>query len=555
MANYTLPAATSVVDFLNSSKQDSSFGARSKLYSSAGLGKRLGEFKGTTSQNMALLDHLKSTNAPPQTGATGVLGLPKDTGTINLSPVDFSKLSLKPPAATSVLQTAGAPAVPSPTYPVGTPGTDSIDFEKLQMGKVSAPDAPSLLKAPAGSQAPDFSRITDTTPKPPQDQASRALSTIAPSTPAPSAPGTATQVTDTTKTTPGGTTTTVSSDTIYPGASQSESDLVTEFMNSQEGQSLADKQQRGEIDATAANEEAKRLLEQKYQADRVTLENNLAQSGLAFSGIRNSQLKALADNLAASELNVDRQLASKLLDSNASLRDGILKGVADLVKSAQDKNKEAIQQLNAVGLAVVGGKLVPTLASRNADRAAAQQEVANARAQANFQLQEKRLALSEASAARAEARFQQLYGAGKVDFFGAVKQLIDGAGDATEQDIKLAIRANPDIFGKPSEAELKDALTLIGPSSSIQDEIAIQSVAGAFDVPSVFSRILPGDQTAPAFEAAKTKAKQALVDSRGTIEVTDAAGKAKTYNLNSEQLQSLIDRIDTVSIEEAKAAK
>lgn len=325
---------------------------------------------------------------------------------------------------------------------------------------------------------------------------------------------------------------------------------MNEFLNSQEGMSLLDKRDRGEIDDIAASAEAKRLLEAKYATDVTTLENNLAKNGLAFSGIRNTQVAALADNLAASELNVDRQLASKLLASNATLRDGILKGVEDLIKAAADKDKEAIQQLNAVGLAVVNGKVVPTLASRNADRAAAQQEIANARAQANFELSERRLAISEASAARAEARFQQLYGAGKQNGFAYARELFDLNPDATPSELRAALFENTDL----SSTEIDSAMNLIGIPKGLQSNVAIGFVKSNFTGPGL-SRLLPGDQTAKALESAKKKAVDSLLATGGVISInTGTADKPKlvTYNVTSDQLTSLANLVNTVTIDDVK---
>src|SRR3990167_1253193 len=110
--------------------------------------------------------------------------------------------------------------------------------------------------------------------------------------------------------------------------------------------------------------EARAKLEAKFSKDKTVLEQKMAESGLTFSGIRATQVKSLADDLASSELGVDRELASKLLDINLDLKDAIFSIAADLIKDAAGERKEAIDQLNKVGLAVVDGKLVQTLESR-----------------------------------------------------------------------------------------------------------------------------------------------------------------------------------------------
>jgi hypothetical protein len=557
MADFNLPAATSVVDFLNTAGKDSSFTARKKDYATAGLDKRLGDFTGTSSQNLALLDFYKSQSAPtpaPAGGsAVGVLGLPKNTGMVNLAPVDFTKLNLAPPPTSPGGNPAGIDFSKIDVSPAAPPGKGGvIDVSTL---KSAAPAAPAsntfdFSKVSGVQGTPDFSKLTVAPPAQPTAPATSAVQSIAPSAPAPAAAGAAPVVGN-----GAGAGTSITYQSVAPDATPSEQDLVTQFLDSEAGQALVDKQQRGDIDATEANEEAKRQLETKYASDKTTLENNLAKNGLAFSGVRASQVKGLADELAASELNVDRQLASKLLDADASLRDGILQGVADLAKKAADDDKEAISQLNAAGFAVVDGKLVPTLASRNADRAAQQQQVANDRADAAAKISEARLEIAQQSADLAEKRFEQQYGKGSGNLYNNVQALIDQAPDATEQDVRLAIRANPDVFGDPSEAQLTDALSLVGIPSARQNTIAINAVASSFQNPSIFSTFLTGDHTDTALADAKTKAKQALIDSKGIISYTDADGKTVTYKLNSDQLQSLISRVDTVTATEAKAAQ
>ncbi len=67
---------TSIVDYLKSQKQDSSYSARTKLYSSSDLNSRLGDYVGSSQQNTALLNYLKKQSQPevtqaPDTGAAG----------------------------------------------------------------------------------------------------------------------------------------------------------------------------------------------------------------------------------------------------------------------------------------------------------------------------------------------------------------------------------------------------------------------------------------------------------------------------------------------------
>lgn len=122
-----------------------------------------------------------------------------------------------------------------------------------------------------------------------------------------------------------------------------------------------------EADAAAAKDS----LEAKYEGDRVELEQNLAQNGLAFSGVRNTQVAALAESLAASKLGEDRKLAKVLLNADMNFKKTILKGVAEVAADAAKGRQEAIDQLNKAGFAMVNGQLVPTLAAQTEKRLAA----------------------------------------------------------------------------------------------------------------------------------------------------------------------------------------
>lgn len=61
----------SIVDYLKSQKQDSSYSSRTKLYGSSDLGNRLGDYVGSAQQNTALLNYLKKQSQPAEVGATG----------------------------------------------------------------------------------------------------------------------------------------------------------------------------------------------------------------------------------------------------------------------------------------------------------------------------------------------------------------------------------------------------------------------------------------------------------------------------------------------------
>lgn len=72
MAQPKLSTTTSVVDFLKSKGQQSSFAARRKLFNEKGFNTRLGEFTGARNQNLALLRNLQ-TPPPVDTGAAAAL--------------------------------------------------------------------------------------------------------------------------------------------------------------------------------------------------------------------------------------------------------------------------------------------------------------------------------------------------------------------------------------------------------------------------------------------------------------------------------------------------
>lgn len=141
-------------------------------------------------------------------------------------------------------------------------------------------------------------------------------------------------------------------------------ELATKALSSSEFQLLQEKlglkttANQAEVDA------AKAKLDTQYEADKSNLENKLAASGLAFSGIRGTQVKALIDSLASSKLDLDRKIASNLLDANLDLKEGMLKAAAQVIKEARDGRKEALTALKDIGLTVIGNRVIPTFAAQ-----------------------------------------------------------------------------------------------------------------------------------------------------------------------------------------------
>src|SRR3990167_3717769 len=74
MAEQILNTGSSVVDYLKSTGKDSSFSSRKSLYETSGLKERLGDYTGSTNQNLAFLKQLQSSTGPalptPITGET-----------------------------------------------------------------------------------------------------------------------------------------------------------------------------------------------------------------------------------------------------------------------------------------------------------------------------------------------------------------------------------------------------------------------------------------------------------------------------------------------------
>ncbi len=498
MPTPNLPSANSIVDFLKTSGQDSSFSARRKLYSASGFDKRLGDYVGSATQNTNLLKSLQTT---PATNAVD---------TIQKSPVvnanQKEAFSMSP-----INLTGGMGGVQTTTPAMATLNRAGYaEFKPAPTGAVTGKDLPDAVNNFNTQVAAKLGRPAPATPTPATPAA----------TPATTTPAVTHQQTDTQTQQALG----ISASSIYSDASSDpgESDLVNGFLNSPEGQLFLDRQKLAGMNAEAIAESTKAALEAKYKQEKDTLEERLTANGLAFSGIRGSKVKALADSLAASTLEVDREFASKLLDANLDLRDAILKGVADLAKQAQDGRKEAIQQLNAIGYAVIGNQLVPTLSARSAERADRQLE-----------LSEARLQLAEEAGARAEANFQRLYGADALGGFSAVQQLIALNPTATEADIRATIRSNPQIFGQLSESAINDAVKLTGIPPALMPTVA-QAYLDTFDT------ALTSKSTA------KTKAAEALRATGGVIKVKDSDGKERIYTLTTDQLNDLIAQVNAL---------
>jgi len=520
MANPILPSASSIVDYLDTKGQDSSFSARKSLYNTMGFNKMMGEFVGSASQNLNLLKKLQNQDTPqsPAISASAPVNTLTQTSTPAVAAVAPPVSPTPTPSAASVvgsampnnnpfnvtnMPTLSSGAVPQSAYQTSTPATTILN--QAGFGERPKITRPKNYLTPAPT-APTTTTAQTGTP----EQKSQAVDT------------------STAQATGG-----ISASSIYPDIftekTGGEADVVNTWLNSAEGQAFISRQKLSSMSDEAKAEATKKELETKYAADKATLENALAANGLAFSGIRGTKVKALADSLAASELGIDRELAFKLLESNADLRDAIVKGVADLAKDAADGRKEAIQQLNAIGYAVVGDKLVPTLAARSAERA-----------DINLELSERRLQLAEESAARAEERFNQLYGTGKSEGFNYVRSLMDLNPNATRAELKAAALENANL----TAGEIDAVLDTIALTPTQAAETAKALVAQSFD--KQFFATREGGEVDDAREAAKNIIRL----SGGLIKVG-----GRTITLNQDQIAELEGYIDTVTAEEALDTK
>lgn len=147
-------------------------------------------------------------------------------------------------------------------------------------------------------------------------------------------------------------------------------DLVKQVEESPGFKLFREKQEATTLTEQAEAEVKKGKLEAEFVGNVATLENKLAASGLTFSGIKTDKIQTLTSSLAASQLGVDRALASKLLSQNIDLREQVLKTAEQVIKDAQADKKDAIQTLEKVGLTVVGNKIVPTFAARREEAVA-----------------------------------------------------------------------------------------------------------------------------------------------------------------------------------------
>lgn len=169
----------------------------------------------------------------------------------------------------------------------------------------------------------------------------------------------------------------ISSSDLYPeGESVGEADMINQWLDSSEGRAALQRQRMENMSAEAEAEQMRNEVESQFAEEKREMEHSLAERGLAFSGIRASQVRDLAENLAQSQLGIDREFASQLLNADQNMQETIIEGVGSLIEQAQRNEEQAVEQLNKAGYAVIDDMLVPTQSAQNAEHS---QRIADAR--------------------------------------------------------------------------------------------------------------------------------------------------------------------------------
>jgi|GEM_PF-2383141 len=467
MATPYLPSVDATINALGALGEDTSLRARSKRFTDLGLDKRLGAFVGTPSQNQALLKTVQGEQAAagklPASTALQFTSLPQQqapslsnffTGlTGAFSPLLSGLKSTAPVTQPGAIQTK----LPQTGLPAPEPLPAISPFVQEQTPKPTAAEATTALGVTkAEAQAPTKEAVetlgqtrTVTLPTGAQveiDAKGNILREVkAAPVPVADAAGekivkdetgalkTASEAKDeSTKSSLG-----FSASDIIP-KSPDEMELFNDFLNSSDFANLKARYDLQGLSADAQAQQAKDELEARYESERAQLEDQLGKRGLFMSGIRSTQVKALADRLAVQELGVDRTLASKLLDINLDLREGILKGVAEIVKKAQDGRKDAIEQLNKVGLAVVGNKLVPTVESIRETRLQETADITTVLNQAKLELSQAKTATQlEIAQQRLQLAIDKAGGQNRA--YDNAQSIIDANPDASFEQLRSAL--------------------------------------------------------------------------------------------------------------------
>lgn len=559
----SLPSTNSIVDYLNSTGKDSSFSSRRSLYNDLGLSSRLGDYTGSSNQNLTLLENVRTGStqspsffqgaAPPNAqegeklygGASSflasspvlkpfndALGSTANTTpstaprskNFNLNEI-IGKFSDPNAGQSQIPQTnrTAQDIIDSTINEVGT-GTQQYTIKSGDtLGDIAKRFGSTVEEIAKANNIADPNKIrageTLTI-----GQQNKSLNTSQPSasqarqqggqpsnTPAITNPETPSGKRDAQTQQNYG----ISASTILGQYTPpNEADLVNEYLNSAEGKLMMEKLELDNQSALAKAEATKEALEQKHASEKESLNNKLASKGLAFSGIRGTQVKALADSLASSMLGVDRDLATKLLDADIRFRETVLEGVADLIDAAQSDQKDAIAQLNKAGWAVVGDQLVPTLARENAS-------IDDIRADANLAISQRRLELAEQANARAASKAS---GGSDDPDWAVLTALLADSPDATDNEILQWALQYTDLNKTEIDSVLKSR-----PDTAWVESNAIDLVEKSFE------KQFFGTRSGSELADAKEKARK----------------KASTLKYNSqEEKQLLLDFIDTITVDD-----
>jgi len=336
----TLSTTSSIVDYLSTQGKDSSYTARQKLYKDLGLESRLGSYTGSGAQNTNLLNTLKGQLA---SSSIASFANPQPLVQPQVTPQTFTPT---PTTAVNTYNTASQ-VKPATNAVNTTQNADQVTAIQKQLADLQAQKT-----------ALEQNNLTDTSQLTKNESGQYIPST-------------------------GGTS---AVDVLNQIGKQPTPEELKAQVENDPAYKLYMEALGNKTRAESASAEAKKQqLETTYEADKTKLENNLAQNGLAFSGIRSQDVKALTDSLASSTLAVDRETAASLLEADVNARGKFLDIATGVIKEAAANNKDAIEQLNKAGYAVVGNTLVPTVESQRFAETQAQNEAAFQQKQLEYQ--------------------------------------------------------------------------------------------------------------------------------------------------------------------------
>ena len=337
-----------LTEFMGSISLPTDFSSRKKLFTESGLEKRLGTYAGSSSQDSAFLKQLQSTQATKnpfgtigtlnasgqlmsqqasqaraQVGSTGVDLFGKPI-TYQAAQQQAPQQGQQAPKTAGITPTAKQSSVPQAyNIPSASGASDALEAIKKRIATEGITDNAGNMLLPPGAYNPQTNTAAQPTPETPGE--------------------------------------TSAADGIEMPKAPSATDMLAQVLNSPQFQLFQERQTALTTLEMAQAEAEKAENEQTFEQKKKQFEESMGRRGLFMSGETTQGVNQLVEALASSQLGVDRKLAGVLLDANFDLRERIMDDVAKVVQEAQKDNDKAIEQLNKVGLAVVGDKLVPTL--------------------------------------------------------------------------------------------------------------------------------------------------------------------------------------------------